>query len=1024
MNALLTNVRIAILLIVAIVGIGLHALSGLARESWPDVEIPIGMITAVYPGAAPELVEAEVTNILERNLKGVPGLTALKSSSMESVSIVLVEFSVDARMRESLDELADRLEEARADLPDDVEDVKLIRVATSNQPIFSFALSGELPPETMRSTAIALRDELESVGGVSEVRISGMPDAQLQVLVHQQRLEEIGGTLDDVVSSIQNAQATAPLGRYQSTTRNFPLDVEPVGLDLGRLGELPVRAASSGDMVSLSSVATLQRALAEPTEHTRLVNRQQGTAGPAISFEILRQPGANVPAVVADVAAALSQTPLPGGVTLTVTTDRSEEIHEGLSLLFSNGWQAVMLVCLVLFAVLGVRESLIAGLSIPLTFLATFGVLLAMGQSLNNMSLMALVIAMGLLVDDFILIMEGMHEELHAGRSPLEAARGTLKNFALPSLSGTLTTLAAFFPMAMLGGMEGRFVRIIPMTICIALVLSYLISIAIDTSMGAALLRRSRPNPLTARVHGLMDAAQRFYQAEVFPRTLATARLRWRTLGAAALAFALSLGAASQLDTIVYPDTDEIQLGATFHLPPGSTLAEGQALGALVEAALADDPNIAHLTLTAGRSSGLAMSGPDAYLEPFEGEDLLGLSMQLVPASERDLSSVALAEVYRQELSAIAGDSVEIHQIRMGAGSGAPIEVQVTARSQSRAEDIADAVIETMQQVEGVAGISDSRSPHQGAWRVALSDEAIRFHDQDRSSVLKFLRYAISGTAADTVYEGDDAVDIMVGYDWRGDGLWNSPASIDDILSLEVPGFFGDPVPVAALGALELKSTALSVSHIDRRHVVTVSAQATGRSPVEAAQEIIDRTAALSLEPGEAITPLGDLASSQETSREMGQAMLMALALIFCILVVQFRSFLQPLIILAALPLAMTGVFFGFLASGIPISFPAMIGMVALAGIVVNDSIVLVDTMNRNVAAGAAPLLAVQQATTERLRPILVTTVTTVIGLLPLAMTDAVWEGLCMAVVYGISLATLLTLVVIPAMYLTLKRAP
>ncbi|MFT4977648.1 MAG: multidrug efflux pump subunit AcrB [Myxococcota bacterium] len=1024
MNAWLSNVRVAILLIIGIVGVGLYSLSELARESWPDVEIPIGMITAVYPGASPELVEAEVTNILERNLKGVPGLTALKSSSMESVSIVLVEFSVDARMRESLDTLADRLEEARAELPDDVEDVKMVRVATSNQPIFSFALSGELPPETIREAAVALRDELEGVSGVSEVRISGMQDSQLQVLVHQQRLEEIGGTLDDVVSSLQNAQATAPLGRYQSTRRNFPLDVEPVGLDMVRLGELPVRAASSGDMVSLSSVARLQRALAEPTEHTRLVNRLQGTAGAAISFEILRQPGANVPDVVTDITTILSQTVLPDGLTLTVTADRSEEINAGLALLFSNGWQAVALVCLVLFAVLGLREALIAGLSVPLTFLATFGVLLALGQSLNNLSMMALVIAMGLLVDDFILVMEGMHEELEAGHTPLQAARGTLKSFALPSLSGTLTTLAAFFPMAMLGGMEGRFVRVIPLTICIALILSYLISITIDTSVGAALLRRAPPGRLTAWVGRLMAAAQDFYESQVFPRTLATARLRWRTLAVAGLVSSLSLVAAGQLDTIVYPDTDEIQLGATFHLPPGSTLAEGQALSAQVEAALSDDPSIAHLTLTAGHSSGLAMSGPDSYLVPFEGEDLLGLTMQLVPASERTQSSVELAEVYRRELEDIAGGSVEIHQIRMGTSSGAPVELQVTARSQARAEELADAVIAAMHQVEGIAGVTDSRSPHQGAWRVALSDEAIRFHDQDRSSVLKFLRYAISGTAADTVYEGDDAVDIMVGYDWRGDGIWNSPASIDDILSLEVPGFFGEPVPVAALGELELKSAALNISHLDRRHVVTVSAQTTGRSPVGAAQEVVAITDALSLSPGEAITPLGDFASSQETSREMGQAMLMALALIFCILVVQFRSFLQPLIILAALPLAMTGVFFGFLLSGIPLSFPAMIGMVALAGIVVNDSIVLVDTMNRHVAAGAVPLVAVQLATTERLRPILVTTVTTVIGLLPLAMTDAVWEGLCMAVVYGISIATLLTLVVIPAMYLTLKRAP
>jgi multidrug efflux pump subunit AcrB len=1029
MRGLLSRIRLVILLLIAIVGWGLFSLKTIGKESWPDVEMPLGLVTVIYPGAPAELVEAEVTNILEAEIKGLANLTSLESSSAQNVSLILVEFDLDADMRESLDSLRDAVAAGEAELPEDVDSVTVDKIATSNQPIYSFSLSGELPPEVLREYAVSLRDRLEGLQGVNEVRISGMRDDQLQVLVNQRRLEEIGGTLSDVVDALQKAQSTAPVGRFQSEQRNFNLDIDRVGLDIDQLSQLMVRASATGDNVPLSTVATLKRALSEPTEHTRVVsNTAHGVvAGDAISFDILRQPGANVPEVVHRIAAELAeaQLELPAALEITVTTDVGADIIEGLAMLFSNAGQAVLLVFVILFLVLGLRESLIAGFSIPLTFLVTFGVLEATGQSVNNLSLMALVIALGLLVDDFILMMEGMHEELEAGRSPLDAAVAALRDFALPSLSGSLTTLAAFFPIAMLGGMEGRFIQVIPLTICICLISSYLVSITIDAAVGAAFLKHTAPNAATRAVNAAFDRVVAWYEARVFPRTLVTPRQRWGVLAAAAAAFLVSVMAARQLDSILYPATDESQLGATFYLPPGTTLDETVQLSRQVEAALSGDPNIQHFTLSAGTKSGLAMSGPDSYLEPFQGEHLLGVTMQLVPLEDRGVPSYELAEVYRERLAALGRGELEIHQIRMGASSGGPVEIRISARSTARAEALADEVLAVAREVGGLKGLTDTRKPHQGAFRIELYDEALSFHNLDRGSVLQFLFYAISGTTADTVFDGDKEVDIEVGYDWRSDGIWNSPASLEEILSLKVPGFFGKTVPLAGVADLQLKSSPIGINHVDRRHVVTVTADAVG-SPVEAADAIEAQLALTGprLERGESIEFLGDKANSAQTAQELGKALVLALAMIFAILVTQFRSFLQPLIILITMPLAMTGVFLGFLVSGIPISFPAMIGMVALAGIVVNDSIVLIDAINRGRRHdGLSPVRAVLQGCVSRMRPIMVTTATTVIGLIPLALTDPVWEGLCMAIIFGISLATVLTMVVIPALYLVLERA-
>lgn len=1028
MRTLLGNHRLALLVLLAIVLAGLGAIRDIGKERWPAVEMPLAFVVATYPGAPPELVEAEVTSILERHLEGLPGQTALRSSSIESASLVLVEFDVDADLATSMDEVLVRMDDAETELPADVDSLRLERVAVSNEPVYSFSLAGALPPTVLRGFAVQIRDHIESVDGVSEVRTSGLRDDQLQVLVDEHRLQEIGGTLDDVSSSLERAQSTAPLGRFQTDKRNFPIDVERIGLDMERLRQLPVKASASGTTAPLSSVATLQRALAEPISHDRLVrNLPDGTwAGDAIGFDVLRQVGADVPTVTLAVAEALDElrADLPPQLELVVTTDRGAEIIAGLTLLFSNGWQAMLLVFLVLLLVLGARESIVAGLSIPVTFLVTFIVLQQLGQSINNLSLMALVIALGLLVDDFILVMEGMHEHLHAGKAPLDAAAATLTDYALPSLSGTLTTLAAFFPLAMLGGMEGKFVQVIPITICVALISSYLISITLDMSLGAVFLRASEPNFVTRRVGHLFSWAERLYAERIVPATLSTRTKRRKVLGAAAGVFALSLLVASTLDSIFYPDNNEMQLGATFVLPAGTALGVSQGLAADVERALVDIEEIEVFTVTAGTRSGLAMSGPEDYLEPFEGEHLVGVTMQLVPPDQRELASFDLAEVVREKLEGLSDAEVQIHQIRMGAGSSAPVEVQVTAKSVERAEGIAETVLDLMRATPDLSGLSDTRQPHQGAYTIELSDEALRFHGLNRDQVLSFLRSAITGTTADTVVDGDDEVDIEVGYDWRRDGAWNSPASLEEILSLHIPAMFGgESTPLAAVGSLQLKSSAVSVRHSERKHVVTLSAVSES-SPIDAANALAAQTDAIPLEAGEAIAFLGDKAKTEQTSSELVRALAIAVALIFTILVVQFRSFVQPVVILIAMPLALTGVFFGFRVFDIPLSFPAMIGMVALAGIVVNDAIVLVDAINRNRRhEGMAPVEAVLKAGTSRLRPIVVTTVTTVIGLLPLALTDPVWEGLCMAVVFGISLATALTLVVIPAIYLTIERA-
>ncbi len=360
----------------------------------------------------------------------------------------------------------------------------------------------------------------------------------------------------------------------------------------------------------------------------------------------------------------------------------------------------------------------------------------------------------------------------------------------------------------------------------------------------------------------------------------------------------------------------------------------------------------------------------------------------------------------------------------MSPTGGSPVEVLVAGPNPRRVDTMAESIRLMMLKMPELTGVRDNRKEHAGGFQIVLDDEALKHNNLSRTEALMFLRSAIDGKEAATVVEDDKEIDIMVGYDWRDDGQWNSPSSLEELEALKVSGMFSfSPVPLASLGTLKLSTSPYGISHSDRRYAVTLQADNRFGSPVEIGKRLEKMIGdKFRLEPGERIKVLGDKAKNDEAQAELKTALAIALALIFSILVMQFGSFKQPFIIMTALPLSLVGVFFGFSALDIAFSFPAMVGLVSLAGIVVNDAIVLIDTINRYRRGGMEAVAACTHAGRDRLRPILSTTITTVTGLLPLAFTDPVWQGMCLTIVFGITVATVLTLVVVPALYMLIAK--
>lgn len=1020
---LLTNIRFAVLVIVFLVWWGGQAAVEMPKELYPDLEIPIAMTIAIYPGAPPELVEVRVTNVIERAYKTLPRLTKLKSASIENAAIILTEFDVDADFDDSFSRIKEALEDAKEDLPSEVEKIMLERAATTNAPVITANLITDIEPRELMVVAEKIQDRLEAIEGVSEVRVAGVRDDQVQVLLNRHRMDQIGASLNDVVFSLQAAQQEAPLGRIQTDARNYPLQLERIGLDMDALRMLPVRSSSTGESVPLADIATVKRGLSEPKTFARFVQLgDHPRVADTVIFDVLRQPGGNLIDISNAVQAAVVELgrALPPDAQLMVTMDQAREIKDSVRLLVSNGISAVILVFFVLFFFLGVKESIVAGLSIPLTFLATFIILDLLGYSINSLSLMALVIALGLLVDDFILVMEGMHDGIHKGLKPFAAAEYTLKTYGLPSISGTLTTIAAFAPMALLGGINGKFIRVVPVTVAVTLTMSYLVSMSVDLAVGAAWFKKSEANWLTRATDKLLKRLSEVYYQRWSLACYGSSSRRWLTIILPTILLGLGVYVHQFTDQIIYPDIDSVTVGATLYLPAGATLKETQKLAEKVENMLQKQGKyVMRYTVTAGTMSSLAFTSPEAFLEPFEGEHILGLSIELKPEEDRDLKSYEWAKLLRKELAKLHAGPFKIHEKRMSPMGGAPIEVIVTGPNPQRVEALAETIRLMLKEMPELTGVRDTRKEHAGGFRVTLNDQALKHHNLSRTEVLMFLRSAIEGKTAATVLDGDKEIDIVVAYDWRDDKVWNSPASLEELLAMKVSGLFSfAPVPLAAIGGLELNTSPFGITHLERQFAISVEAENRSGSPVDLGNEIQTKLEnSIDLEPGERLTVSGDKARNEEIQGEVKGALFIALGLIFAILVLQFSSFVQPLIIMLALPMAMIGVFFGFAAFDLPFSFPALVGVVSLAGIVVNDSIVLIDTINRYRGQGMNAVEACREGGRDRLRPILSTTLTTIIGLLPLAFTDPVWQGLCLTIVFGISLATILTLAILPALY-------
>ena len=1028
----------------------------MVKEGDPDINIARAMITTGWPGTDAETLETQVTDQLEEEIKSLQGLDDFTSATFNSFSIINIAFKAEAPVDASIQELRAKVDDADSELPAEstgreVPDFE--QLSQQDAPVLTLAITGEgLDVAALSQAAEDLQERLESVKNVREVDLLGWREEVIHVQMVPSRLTSLGISATQVADAIQgnNLDQSWDLLRDEDIGAQVRLYGRPRTLE--DLKRVPVARLDDNRVVRLDEVADVYQGL-EREESQAFVSLQGEAFEPTVTLEVVKVAGSDTIQVVEDALAAMetaTQEPdiWPFGMEYEVLTDDSITIMDDLLSLVSNVLQASLCVFAILLFALTWREALIAGLAIPVTFAGAIFVLWLGGYTLNSMVMIGMILALGLLVDVFILMLEGLHDGIFVQGLPFpEAAIETVQTYAGSAFAGQLTTILAMAPLMAISGTMGKFVRLIPISAIVCLVLSYIIALLAVVPLSKFLLGNAHGAQQTF-VDRLTEKVSTKFADWSLTYTVPNRHVaRLWTLAAIGL-FIFATVLFTTLPFSLFPQSEGTKLSVNVELPPASTLDLSQEVADRIGEFLrtytdADNTLVfENITKLVGQRSSLVSS---SELKPESSDYFVGLSAVMIERTRRQEDSFVyvpdLRETIESEILRDYPGAILALQYERAADSEDAIQVELYGEDMQTLRQISAQTQEILRNLPGTMDVRDDLGNLRTDYKLVPRREALDFYGISQSDLGLQGRYLmIDNDIGDyPIGSGEEDLEIRLSTRWPSQaGDIGGPSRLDEFATIRFINDEGDAIAANAVLERVEGAVPLSITHRDTERSVTVLAKTIPTGDyydTEILADLAPKLDALLYDPalsddenleadhwprGYRYQYGGDSETSGETFASAGQMLIVAIFLIFALLVLQFGSYTQPIIIMLTIVFALIGTFIGFFLLGLSFSFPAMIGVIALTGIVVNDAIVMVDTMNAKLKAGSDVRHAAAHGASDRLRPILTTSTTTIIGLLPLAFSEAKWFGLCMAIIFGLLSATLIALLVVPGLYLQL----
>jgi HAE1 family hydrophobic/amphiphilic exporter-1 len=1031
--------HLLILALFAIIAAGWYGVTSMPLESAPELKIPIGIVTTVYPGASPTDVEQLVTEKLEEPLQSLDDLDTISSISAEGVSTIIVEFDASADIDDSLDELRKEVDSAQSELPNGAQDSNVVEVRPADEAIITISLAGNYAPDDFKRYADELEGELESITGVSKVVINGLERKEMQVLVNIQALEGFDLTITDISNAIGAEHLDVPIGslrtdgfRYQASWRGQFDNAD----ELQRL----VVASKGGQNIYLNDVADVREVFAASSSETKLYRSTTGESTNTVTLQVFKKLGADLVEIADEVkrtATLFKSNSMPPASELLFTNDLSQLIRDDIRTLLVSALQTIALIGLVLFLTVGRKEATVAALSMPILYLMAFIALNYLGSTFNFLVLFALIISLGVVVDNAIVIVEGIYDNQKKHHlTPNEAALASVALYRGPLLSGTLTTIAAFLPLALMTGIIGQYVGHIPKTINVTLVASLISALFIVPAVAAWLLNRgSNLRSRAPYLEQYIDRLKQWYIVKL-RAILPSRKRRFKWIGGMVLALIASflLPIVGLLKVELFPGEEADSFFISIEAPAGTALENTKVIATEVEDMLVGLADIDYYIAAYGADA-VGGGGGDLVSIGGAGSNVANITVELLDQSQRMQSSTVTVSELKTKVKAITAAEVFISEPVNGPPVGAPVDLRITGDNLSDIERFAKVIQRELEQIEGAIDVQNNIEPSTGDFEVTPKRDRLAYFGISSQQIAQILRTAVFGNDSIDIIRSGEETPIVIRLDFRSQDCISDtvtqllekrdakticklePQTVSQLENLKIVTPRGE-IALSELVDITLKPAVTSISHEDGDTVVGVTANVVeGMVPNDVIAKLQSRIDELTIPEGMKVLFGGEAEDQAESFASLFRAMILAVVLIFMILVYQFGSFKQVFIIMFTIPLALIGVFFGVFLLGKNLTFPGMIGLAALAGIVVNDAIVLIDKINSNKESGMSVLESVLDGAHERLQPIIITTLTTSLGMLPLIFTGDLFSDLAVTVSVGIIFATLLTLVMVPVFY-------
>lgn len=1018
---------------VIIIIVGLVSYISIPKESAPSITIPNIFVSTAYFGVSPQDIESLVSQEIEKEVKGIKDVKKVTSISQESFSFVNIEFNPDVKIDEALQKVRDKVSIAKTKMPKDIEEPNVMEINLAEQPMLYVNLSGNLGLAALKDIADKLSDDIEGISGILSADVKGGLEREVKINVDANRLKYYNLTFNDITGKIGMENLSIPGGSVDVGTQNYLVRVPGEYQDPELIRDIVIKA-ESGKPIYLRDVAQVIYGYKQRST----MSRENGQE--AVAIVIKKRSGENIIRIADDIKALVEKkkSSLPEGLKISFTGDQSKSIKNTVHELENGIVTGFLLVCLILLASMGLKNAFLVATSIPFSFFISFIILSAFGVTLNIVVLFGLILVLGIIVDDAIVVTENIYRlQESEGYNPHDAAIEGPREVQIPVTIATFTIISSFAPLLFFPGIVGQFMRYLPITLIVCLFSSLFVAMIINPVLSAHFINYKKDRERLHKKTKWYNIITKFHLwfdelfaaiVKSYEKALRFAlRHRKFTIGGTVFMLFLVFFVYGKFNNGIefFPQVEPQQAYIHINMPVGTNLDKSNEVTKVVEQKLPPFKDIEYYLTNVGSEIG------EGFGSDVSSKSTITLSF--FDKEDREQSSFKTIEEIRDAINNITTADVRIQKQSGGPPTGPPVNIEISGDDFVKLGQLSDEVKKAIKDIPGIKDLKDDFDEARPEIKISIDREKASLYGLSTATIASTVRTAINGTAASKFRVADNEYDITVRLDS------SQRESISAISDIYLPGKDGAKVPLTSVAKIDFSGGIGAINRKDLKRVVTVSANAEGRLGNDVLIDVKEKLKDLKFPTGYGIVYTGEQESQAESQTFLAKAFLISLLLVFFFLVIEFNSITSPIIIMFTVLLSLIGVLLGLLITQTPFGIIMTgIGVIALGGIVVRNAIILLDFQKELESRGLSREESVIQSGMIRLRPVFLTAAATILGLVPLTtgvdfdwrtlswviggQNTAFWRPMGVAIIFGLSVATFLTLVVVPTIFVSVNN--